>query len=69
MMNRPKTLFSFTIYSRLRGDLSYLIDEYFLAEALKQSILFNVKWGTKQVNLFKSNGLHFQPFIWKLLMF
>ena len=69
MMDRPKTGFSLPIYSWLRGDLSYLIDEYLSAEALKQSGLFNVKWVTEQVALFKSNKLHYQPFIWKLLMF
>jgi asparagine synthase (glutamine-hydrolysing) len=69
MMDRQKTGFSLPIYSWLRGDLSYLIDEYLSPEALKESGLFNVKWVTEQVNLFKSNKLHYQPFIWKLLMF
>jgi asparagine synthase (glutamine-hydrolysing) len=69
MMDRPKTGFSLPIYSWLRGDLSFLIDEYLSPEALNQSGLFNVPWVTKQVNLFKSNKLHYQPFIWKLLMF
>lgn len=69
MMDRPKTGFSLPIYSWLRGDLSYLIDEYLSPEALKQSGLFNVNWVSEQVNLFKSNKFHYQPFIWKLLMF
>ncbi|WP_445718786.1 asparagine synthase (glutamine-hydrolyzing) [Flavobacterium sp.] len=69
MMDRPKTGFSLPIYNWLRGDLSYLIDEYLSPEALSQSGLFDVFWVTEQVNLFKSNKLHYQPFIWKLLMF
>ena len=69
MMNRPKTGFDLPIYPWLRGDLAYLIDEYLSPEALNQSGLFNVTWVIEQVNLFKSNKLHYQPFIWKLLMF
>jgi asparagine synthase (glutamine-hydrolysing) len=69
MLDRPKAGFSLPIYSWLRGDLSYLIDEHLSPEALNQSSLFNVKWVTEQVDLFKSNKLHYQPFIWKLLMF
>ena len=69
MMNRPKTGFSLPIYSWLRGDLSYLVEEYLSPKALEQSGLFNVPWVSEQVNLFKLNKLHYQPFIWKLLMF
>ena len=69
MMDRPKTGFSLPIYSWLRGDLSYLVDEYLSPKALEQSGLFNVPWVSQQVNLFKLNKLHYQPFIWKLLMF
>ncbi len=69
MMNRPKTGFSLPIYSWLRGDLSYLVEEYLSPKALEQSGLFNVPWVSQQVNLFKLNKLHYQPFIWKLLMF
>ena len=69
MMDRPKTGFSLPIYSWLRGDLSYLVDEYLSPTSLEQSGFFNVPWVSQQVNLFKLNKLHYQPFIWKLLMF
>lgn len=69
MMDRPKTGFSLPIYDWLRGDLSYLIDEHLSLTALKKSGLFNETWVAQQVELFKENKLHYQPFIWKLLMF
>lgn len=69
MMDRPKAGFSLPIYNWLRGDLAYLIDEFLNQERLKLSGLFNVSYVLKQIALFKSNKLHYQPFIWKLLMF
>lgn len=69
MMDRPKTGFSLPIYDWLRGDLDYLIDNYLSPEALGESGLFNVAWISEQVRLFKNRQLHYQPLIWKLLMF
>jgi asparagine synthase (glutamine-hydrolysing) len=69
MMDRPKAGFSLPIYNWLRGDLAYLIDEYLNEERLKTSGLFNISFVLKQIALFKRNQLHYQPFIWKLLMF
>jgi len=69
MMDRPKSGFSLPIYTWLRGDLSYLIDEYLCNDSLTKSGLFNLSFVVKQVDLFKKNKLHYQPFIWKLLMF
>lgn len=69
MMDRPKSGFSLPIYSWLRDDLSYLIDEYLNEEELFSSGLLNTPFLLKQVELFKENKLHYVPFIWKLLMF
>ncbi len=69
MMNRSKSGFSLPIYSWLRGDLSYLIDEYLNKEELSTSGLLNTPFLLKQVELFKNNKLHYAPLIWKLLMF
>ncbi|MFN3952778.1 MAG: asparagine synthase (glutamine-hydrolyzing) [Thermaurantimonas sp.] len=69
MMDRPKAGFSLPIYSWLKGDLRYLIDEFLCEDSLKESGLFRVDFLKKQVDLFVSDQLHYKPFIWKLLMF
>ncbi len=69
MVERPKTGFSLPIYSWLRGDLSYLLDEHLSATSLSLSGLFNVTFLTKQIQKFKKNKLHYSPIIWNLLMF
>ncbi len=69
MMDRPKAGFSLPIYSWLRGDLSYLVEEYLSEEALKSSGLFNVKFLLNEVEKFKQNKLYYKPIIWYLLMF
>ncbi len=69
MMDRPKTGFSLPIYSWLRNDLNYLIDEYLSEDALALSGLFNVKFLTSEIEKFKKNQLHYTPIIWYLLMF
>lgn len=69
MMDRPKAGFSLPIYSWLRGDLSYLLDEYLSKEALSLSGLFNVDFVFQEVEKFKLNKLHYSPIIWYLLMF
>ena len=69
MMNRPKSGFSLPIYSWLRSDLAFLIDEYLSNDSLAKSGLFNIPFISLQISLFKKNKLHYQPFIWKLIMF
>lgn len=69
MMDRPKTGFSLPIYSWLRDDLSYLLDEHLNKEALAVSGLINESFAVEQVTLFRKNKLHYSPLIWKLLMF
>lgn len=69
MMDRPKAGFSLPISGWLRGDLSFLLDEYLGESTLQASGLLNAPFLTKQVRLFREERLHYTPFIWKLLMF
>jgi asparagine synthase (glutamine-hydrolysing) len=69
MMNRPKAGFTLPIYSWLRADLSYLLNEYLNSNALKASGLFNVNYVENIIAEFKINKFYYQPLIWKLLMF
>lgn len=69
MMDRPKTGFSLPIYSWLRGDLSYLIDQYLSREALSWSGIFDVDFISDEVKKFKENKLHYVTLIWYILMF
>jgi asparagine synthase (glutamine-hydrolysing) len=69
MMDRPKAGFSLPITKWLKEDLSYLIDENLSEEALAISGLFDEKYLTKQIEMFKEGKFHYTPFIWKLLMF
>lgn len=69
IMDRPKAGFSVPIYSWLREDLAYLLDEYLSVSALNTSGLFNSSFLVAQIDLFRKKKLHFTPFIWKLLIF
>lgn len=69
MMDRPKSGFSLPIYSWLRGDLGYLLDEYLSEEALTKPGIWNVKFVSRQVALFRCGKLHYTPLIWYMLMF
>lgn len=69
MMDRPKAGFTLPIYTWLRGDLAYLLEEYLSKEALSESGLLNVQFVLGEVEKFKSNKLHYNPLIWYLLMF
>jgi len=69
MMDRPKTGFSIPIYSWLRNDLSFLLDEYLSKDSLLESGVFNVDFVLESVKLFKKNKFHYGTMIWKILMF
>ncbi|MBC7381825.1 MAG: asparagine synthase (glutamine-hydrolyzing) [Bacteroidia bacterium] len=69
LMDRPKRGFTLPIYSWLKKDLSFLIDEYLNNIAVAKSGLFNVDFVEAQVKEFKSGKLHYTTFIWKMLMF
>jgi len=69
IMDRPKTGFTLPIYSWLRGDLSYLLDDYFSTEALEKSATFNIDYTLELLSLFKNNKLRDDSLIWKILQF
>jgi asparagine synthase (glutamine-hydrolysing) len=69
IMDRPKTGFSVPIYSWLKNDLSYLLDEYLNENAIAKSGLFNVDFVVSLVKDFKNDKLRYTPLIWKILMF
>ena len=69
MMDRPKTGFSLPIYTWLRTELSFLLEEYLNESALSKPGCWNVPFCTKLITQFKANQLHYSPFIWYLLMF
>ena len=69
MMNRPKTGFSIPIYSWLRGDLFYLVEEYLNEKSLKETGIFKVDFILELVRLFVKGELYYVTIIWKLLMF
>lgn len=69
MLDRPKAGFSLPIYSWLRKDLSYLVDEYLSEAALAQSGMLNVAFNKQQVNQFRTGKIYFSVYIWRLLMF
>jgi asparagine synthase (glutamine-hydrolysing) len=55
-MDRPKKRYSLPIYSWLRGDLSYLIEEYLSKEAIALSGIFDENFVLKKFsNLSKVN--------------
>ena len=69
LLSRPKMGFSLPIYSWLRGDLSYLLDELCSVAALSQPGFLNAKFLATQVDKFRENRLHYSPLIWRLVMF
>jgi asparagine synthase (glutamine-hydrolysing) len=69
MMDRPKAGFSAPVYSWLKGDLSYLLDDYLRDDKIKESGVFKVDFVSKMVLKFKNNQLPDETLIWKLLMF
>jgi asparagine synthase (glutamine-hydrolysing) len=69
MMERPKTGFSLPIYTWLRDDLSWLIDENLNPESIKLSGIFNESFITGTVKRFQRDKFYYEPLVWKLLMF
>ena len=69
LVERPKVGFSLPIYSWLRGELKYLIDDFLCTRALNDSGLFNASFIRLLIEQFENNNLHYSPLIWRLLMF
>jgi len=69
LLNRRKLGFTLPIYEWLRGDLSYLIDEYLNERSLRETGFFNASFVLQIVKQFRMNKLYYKPLIWKLLIF
>lgn len=68
MLNRPKAGFSVPVFSWLRGDLSFLIEDFLSEQSLEASGLF-APTAIEYVRQFKAGRLYYRPLIWRLLMF
>ena len=69
LLDRPKTGFSIPIYSWLKTDLRYLIDENLNSSSIKEAAIFNVDTVEKLKRQFFNNELDDLTIIWKLLQF
>lgn len=69
LLDRPKTGFSIPIYSWLKTDLRYLIDENLNSSSIKEAGIFNVDTVEKLKRQFFNNELDDLTIIWKLLQF
>ncbi len=69
MMNRPKLGFSLPISAWLRGELSYLLDEYLNNVSIRDNGYLNYSYVDHLLKLFKANKLHDDNIIWEILQF
>lgn len=69
LMDRPKAGFGIPIYEWLKGDLSYLLEEYLNERSVKNVGLFNQRFVKRQIRLLKEDKLYYKTHIWKLLIF
>lgn len=69
LMDRPKTGFTVPIYSWLKNDLSYLLEENLNITLINNSGLFNAKYVQKLKSDFEKDRLYDPTIIWKLLQF
>jgi asparagine synthase (glutamine-hydrolysing) len=68
-MNRPKTGFSIPIYSWLKKDLSFLLNEYLESHKIEETGIYNLKYIQELLKRFNNNKLHDETIIWKILQF
>jgi asparagine synthase (glutamine-hydrolysing) len=69
MMDRPKTGFDLPIYKWLKGDLSYLIEEFLSEENLKKTNVFDLRQSRAIINNFKNDKLHYTSILWRMIFF
>ena len=69
MMDRPKSGFEIPVSQWLKGDLSYLLDDYLNEGALKESGIFNIDFVKQLKKDFFSSKLKDPFIIWKILQF
>lgn len=68
-MDRPKTGFGLPIYEWLRGDLSYLLNDFLSESNIKHVEIFNIENVEKLKHAFSEGKLYFQEIIWRILQF
>ena len=69
MMNRPKLGFEMPVLEWLRGELSYLLDDYLSEESITQSGIFDASY-IQRIKTKFLNGKENDPFlIWKIIQF
>jgi len=69
LLDRPKMGFSLPINSWLRGEMSFLIEQYLNPKSISKSGLFNVDFVLDEIKKYKMNEIYYPTFIWRLLMF
>lgn len=69
IMQRPKVGFDLPLTKYLRGELSYLIDDYLSITSISKTGYFNPVFVNKIVKEFRSNKLVYSPVIWRLIVF
>ena len=69
LMDRPKQGFSPPIHNWLRGELSYLLDEYLNDKALSASGVLNTKFISRMLDRYKKSKFYYSNVIWRILMF
>lgn len=69
IMDAPKRGFSVPVLEWLKGDLSSILDENINPKALTESGIFREDSVMKVVNAFKAGRLHYEPLVWKILIF
>ena len=69
MSQNGKTGFEIPIFEWLKGDLSYLLDDYLNERSLNESGFFNVIYVNQLKQDFLSNKLKDPSIVWKILQF
>jgi len=69
LMDRPKIGFSVPVYSWLKGDLSFLLEEYLDLNSVEEAGVFNASYVQKLKQDFIKGRLYDPLIIWKILSF
>jgi asparagine synthase (glutamine-hydrolysing) len=67
VMNRPKIGFDLPLTKWLRGDLSFLIDEYLNDNAVRASDCFELSAVKAQIAQFKKGDVRYEQVVWRML--
>jgi asparagine synthase (glutamine-hydrolysing) len=69
IMDRPKMGFDLPLFEWLKGDLSYLINEFLDQNLIARQKIFDPAAVSHTVKLFKSGKLIYNDILWRLLIF